>query len=111
METHKYEFGKYKTGLYIDINGSGEAYNLLLLVEAHSKRSKRGLLKVSNKPFNESIRIDHIEGTSDRKHWHIEDYIERGFETGHVSIPFTRYTAKTLYIKVLPNQKTGSADR
>lgn len=107
METHQYEIGKHKTGLYIDINGSGEAYNLLLLVESHSKRSKRGLLKVSHKPFRGSIRIDRIEGATDRQHWHIEDYRERGFDTGHVSMPFTKYTSKTLYIKVIPKAKAA----
>lgn len=105
IETYKYEIGKYKTGLYIDINGTGQAYNLLLLIEAHSKRSKRGLLKISNKPFTGSIRIDHIEGTSDKKHWYIKNYKKLGFIMGHVSLPFTKYKAKTIYIKVIPSSK------
>lgn len=105
METFKYEWGNKKTGLYIDINGSGKAYNLLLLVQHFSKRAKRGLIKVSRRNFKGAFAMSFTESTQDLKHWHIGNWRELGMETGHVSMPFSKYSGGTLYIKVIPNGK------
>lgn len=105
MEVHKYEWGKKMTGLYIDINGWGEAYNLLLLVQAYSKRSKRGTIKISNKPFKDAIKLElppHYNIGS--KHYWITDECMSGFQSHNVSLPFTKYKSKKLYLNVFPNQ-------
>ncbi len=107
MQNYKYDWGTDHKGQYIAVENVGQAYNVLLLVQAHSKKAKRGLIQVHNKPFPESIKVKKPEyGNPNNNHYHIEDLTKnKKIENHNITLEFSKYKAKTLYIRVLPNGK------
>jgi len=109
QEIHSYDCSKQCTGLYIDVNGTGREYNVLLLVQAYSKRSRKGKIVVSTKPFPDCIKVKREDWERDIKHYNIVDwnnYIWPVFNTAHITLAFTRFKNKKLYIRVIPNTKS-----
>lgn len=105
MKEYKYTWGKDMTGLYIDVDGSGQSYNILLFVQHFSKRSKRGIIQISDKPFKEAVWIEkRFEDSMDRYYWFCGKSLN-GYKG--ISLDFCDYKAKILYIKVLPNGYNG----
>lgn len=101
MKSLTYNFGKSKKGLYCDINGEPQAYNVLLFLKAQSGRSKKGVLKISTQKVRGFIKL---KLRSQNGFW--SDYEQFEIKTGFklVSLSPSLCKAKTIWVYVKPNK-------
>lgn len=96
---YKYNFGATKNGLYIDVNGSGQAYNILLFVKSISN-NKTGIIRVSETAKRGYIKCAKDKPSDKLDDYYIPDINKRAFRG--ISLWFIKERKKTLYLKIIP---------